>query len=313
MTVKDPVLLIAYRRSDNLSKLIELLISFEVPKIYISLDNVDHSDPRAQSDHLECLVVIKRFLLKYPDKIKTNYHEANVGCALGVISACDWFFESEKFGVILEDDCFPSFDFFQLVSTTKELLYHSSNIWLICGTQLVIDKSNRGGFYISKYALTWGWATSDIKWREMSQSLRLNVRDFAKRKKLHPENSYWHFGANRAEQGIVDVWDTILLHRMQVLNKKAILPYQNLVTNLGFDDRATHTKGDVSIRINFGCFEAGQEIKEDFMMDKLLKKQIYSITLKHLLTNRLRRLIDLITARIKSAQAIPLSSRLNRL
>lgn len=313
MAIKDPVLLIAYRRSDNLSKLIELLISFEVPKIYISLDNVDHADPRAHLDHLDCLLIIKRFVLKYPGKIKTNFHEANVGCALGVISACDWFFESEKFGVILEDDCFPSFDFFQLVNMTKEFLYHHSNIWLICGTQLVIDKSNRGGFYISKYALTWGWATSNIKWREMSQSLRLTVRDFAKQNKMHPEISYWHFGATRAEQGLVDVWDTILLHRMQVLNKKAILPYQNLVTNIGFDNRATHTKGDYSIRINFGRFEADQEIKEDFEMDKLLKKQIYSITLKHLLTNRLRRLIDLITARIKKSQANSLSSRLNRL
>jgi hypothetical protein len=311
MTIKDPVLIIAYRRSENLSNLIELLISFEVPKIYISLDNVDHSDPRAQLDHLDCLAVINKFLLKFPDKIITSYHKANVGCALGVISACDWFFKSEKFGIILEDDCFPSFDFFQLVNITKELLYRSSNIWLICGTQLVIDKSNRFGFYISKYALTWGWATSDIKWREMSHSLRLTVRDFAKQNKMIPENSYWYFGAKRAELGLVDVWDTILLHRMHVLNKKAILPYQNLVTNLGFDDRATHTKGDVSIKLGFGRFEADQKSKEDFEMDKLLRRQIYSINFKHLLTNRLRRLIDLITARSNSSKANYLRSRLN--
>jgi len=42
----------------------------------------------------------------------TLFHEENLGCKLAVSSAINWFFEQEKAGIILEDECLPDQTFF---------------------------------------------------------------------------------------------------------------------------------------------------------------------------------------------------------
>jgi hypothetical protein len=112
---------------------------------------------------------------------------------------------------------------------------------------------------------------------------------------MNPENSYWFYGALRAELGHVDVWDTVLLHRMTSQGKLAILPYQNLIENIGSDDVATHTKGDsLSKQLKKGRYFPTEKIQSDFLMDDLIKKNIYRISYSHLIRNRLRRLLDVL-------------------
>jgi hypothetical protein len=46
-------------------------------------------------------------------EVKTLFREKNLGCKYLVREAIDWFFENEKMGIILVDDCLPSLSFFQ--------------------------------------------------------------------------------------------------------------------------------------------------------------------------------------------------------
>ena len=310
MEIKDSVLIIGYRRAQNLSNLISTCLDQGVRKIYISLDNVKQGDLEAKKDHLECLKIIEKAITDHSDTIYFRALSDNVGCAVGVISACDWFFSQEPFGIVLEDDCIPSKYFFEFVNNAKIFLFENDDLWLLCGTQFAQSKSLENGYFLSKYALTWGWATFDFKWFEISRNLRKSVHDYHASFKIIPEDSYWFFGALRAEQGFVDVWDTILLHRMLTLGKKAILPYQNLITNVGYDDRATHTKGQNQIKKHVGIFESSPKRENDREMDNEIKKEIYQIRCRHLLSNRVRRLLDLFSQKTLKSNPIVLNKRL---
>jgi hypothetical protein len=298
MTDNLSVLIIGYRRSVNLDLLIRSCIDNNINKIFIALDNIidKSNDLQAIQDHLECAKVVKNAMQKSPGLIEFAIQEKNAGCAVGVLSACDWFFSKVKYGIVLEDDCIPTSDFFKFVVDQFNNLEINPDAWLICGTQLVSYDQNLQGAYLSKYALTWGWATTNVKWIEIYRSitnLKRSFRSFSQA--MNPENSYWNFGALRAELGYVDVWDTVLLNRMINQGKCAILPYQNLIENIGSDEVATHTKGDsLSKQLKKGRYIPDGKIQSDFLMDDLIKKNVYRISYSHLLRNRIRRLLDIL-------------------
>lgn len=296
MTDGLSALIIGYRRSANIDLLIRSCINNNVTSIYVALDNVieKSKDSQAIQDYLDCIKVVKNAMQKNPGLIEFAVQEKNAGCAVGVLSACNWFFSRVNYGIVLEDDCIPSSDFFKFVVDQFNNLETNSNAWLICGSQLVSYDHNLRGAYLSKYALTWGWATTSSKWTEMYGAITKKndtYRSFLQ--VINPESSYWFYGALRAELGYVDVWDTVLLNRMIQNEKKSILPYQNLIENIGSDDVATHTKGDsLSKQLKPGTYFPTRNIKSDLLMDDLIKKEIYRISYAHLIRNRIRRLID---------------------
>jgi hypothetical protein len=298
MTDQLSVLIIGYRRSVNIDLLIQSCIDNNVNKIFIALDNVidKSNDLQGVRDHLDCTKVIENAMQKNPGLIEFATQEKNAGCAAGVLSACNWFFRKVQYGIVLEDDCIPTSDFFKFVAEQFNNLEINSNAWLICGTQLVTYDQNLQGAYLSKYALTWGWATTSKKWIEIYNTITKRYKSFGSfSQAMNPEHSYWFYGALRAELGYVDVWDTVLLHRMVSQGKLAILPYHNLVENIGSDDVATHTKGDsLSKQLKTGRYFPTEKIQSDLLMDDLIKKNIYKISYSHLIRNRLRRVLDVL-------------------
>jgi hypothetical protein len=312
MAKLEAVLIIAYRRSANLERLLELCQKAEIPRVYVSLDAVDGDDALALEDNLNCVKIIQTFQRKYPGKLIAKLNTANLGCAVNVVSSCDWFFSLETFGVVLEDDCIPAEDFFGYVEQMGEKLESDSRIWLICGTQLAPPHQDSDGAILSRYALIWGWATSNINWVQISVSLRQSVRSFSNNKNTSVENSYWYYGALRAEEGLVDVWDTILVQRMRALGKYAILPRTNLVTNVGFDSRATHTTGTNLVKQQpIGKYLHSEDLSYDSEVDGYLRRNIYKIYTFRYLTNRIRNLLDLSAKWSKKENKDSLRNRLS--
>ena len=92
---------------------------------------------------------------------KTKFSNFNLGCRRSVSSAINWLFQTEKNGIILEDDCIPSKTFFSFCDQMLEKYKESDDVYLF---QEVIFKKiiGDGDYYFSKYAHCWGWAT----WKE---------------------------------------------------------------------------------------------------------------------------------------------------
>jgi len=290
-------LLIAYQRPQNTLKIIEDFFAFSDGKLYISLDYPKNATQEQIDNHSEISSLIFTFTELFPNRVIFRSSKVNLGCSLSVLSSLDWFFSTETEGIILEDDCLPSEDFYVFARRSLDAMKSPQleNVVLGCGTQFVPNNLIPTPGYLSKYILTWGWFTDRNSWLKIknamifSEHLKLSFRQ-----KFNIEHVYWRAGARRAYEGFVDVWDTILVNALQLNGLTSILPAVNLVKNVGFDEAALHTK-DASL-VNRPTEELiinNMLFQQNFIADKWLHDHLFKISARHFFTTRITKLLDL--------------------
>ena len=107
-----PILLITFNRPWLTQQVFDQIRKARPTKLYISNDG-PRSDRKGEYE--KCVQV--RDIIKQVDWkciVKTRFSEINQGCKYGPVNAINWFFESEEMGIILEDDCIPHPDFFDI-------------------------------------------------------------------------------------------------------------------------------------------------------------------------------------------------------
>jgi hypothetical protein len=305
----EAALIIAYRRYKNVSKLIDILCEEGVKRIYLAIDRNSPLDSNSLLDVNKTIEVAIEARKKMPGQLRIAIHVENVGCSAAVLSACDWFFENEEFGLIFEDDCIPSKEFLTYASYSRKIIETNSNVWLFCGTQFAPNEKSIDTWSLSKYALIWGWGTSKRNWNQIASSLRKNRMNIFSSDIGFAEKQYWSAGARRSSSGVVDAWDNILIQRMLSLGKKAILPKYALVSNIGNDSAATHTISESSwLSMKTGSFDSPRAAPfENPDLDLWLKRRFYKISIRHIFTTQITYLLDLITGR--SRRSDDLTSR----
>jgi hypothetical protein len=304
----EAALIIAYRRWENLAKLIEILNSQGIKRIYVAIDRNNSMDDTSSMDVDKTIDIAMRAKSAIND-LQIAVHSENVGCSAAVLSACDWFFENEEFGLVFEDDCFPAIDFFTYAKKSKQVIESNNEVWLFCGTQFATSLPEQESWSLSKYALIWGWGTSRKKWIEIASALKDETLKVIDAKISISERQYWTAGAHRSSSGIVDAWDNVLIQRMLSLGKKAILPQFALVSNIGNDSAATHTIGESNwLQIKTGNFSIPvQDPLENPNLDLWLKNKFYKIAWRHIFTTRITKCLDVI--KMTSLRVVDLNAR----
>ena len=288
-----PILLIGYRRYSNLEVLVELAIRAGVPRVYVALDGPLDKD--AEPDSNMCLALIESYVKRYPDLILIKKSSKNLGLGVSVITACDWFFENEEFGAILEDDCIPSIDFFEWVSNSKVELENDENLLMVSGSQFYQSKNQISKKYTANYPVIWGWATSSDKWRPMSDFLHGGIfPSLALSKMRFLDYIYWSSGTRRVFDGFIDTWDIPLAFFFQIHNSKSLLPPVNLVSNIGFESFSTHTKKHSDhLVVPVGHYSKSMQLSDDSSdISSWYRNRIYGIRSRHLFTTQITRICD---------------------
>ena len=290
-----PVLVIGYQRTNTLIQILDLCLSNGTKRIFVSIDAPKNLDDKSLENFELLKSIVEQYRVRF-DLFQSKFHARNLGCAVHVLSAIDWAFSFEDELVILEDDCIPSDGFFNFMKEGLAVMDHQSEIALVCGTQHAPSFSNTDRYFKSMYPLTWGWATSKIQWHD----IKSGIIDGGKKVPIsltnfNPESIYWLEGSRRAYEGYVDVWDTPLAHFLYSKNKYALLPRENLVSNIGNDSAATHMRDQHDwLFKKVGEFRNGLPTlaNSDFTADRWLAKNFYGIRFRHLLTTRITRLKD---------------------
>jgi hypothetical protein len=241
------VLLIVFNRPDKVAASLEQLSRFFSGKLYISCDG-----PRAGGCDEEKIDEVWKIVDRYKDKftIYTQRCGKNIGCRLGVISAIDWFFESEDEGIILEDDIFVTPQFLEFCKRNLEHFRDDSRIGSISGCNPgahLIEDSN--SYYFSVFNFIWGWATWKRSWSLYRKDMEY-CDEWISSGGLKSIfwgstfiESYWEKVFSAVKDGRVDTWDAQWAYTCWSNNLLCVMPRKNLVTNFGFDDDATHTMG----------------------------------------------------------------------
>ena len=239
-----PVLLITFNRPNETKEVLKRIKHYAPKKIYVSSDG-----PRISKTN-EVLTVnnlrnsLNR-LIDWDCEVNYLFHSSNLGCKKAVSSAINWFFEKEEMGIILEDDCVPSIDFFKFCEITLNRYKDEEKVFHIDGTNFG-KPSNNHLLHFSKYALIWGWAT----WRRAWNYYDVDMIDYPKFRKNNflqsifskDEINYWIPKLDQAYQNKIDTWDYQWFYTIWKNQAITVRPDRNLIKNIGFDSDATHTK-----------------------------------------------------------------------
>ena len=183
--------------------------------------------------------------------VKTLFREKNLGCKYAVSGAISWFFENEEMGIILEDDCLPDLAFFPFCQELLERYRHDQRISMISGINEQFGKKrNDDSYYFSKYTHVWGWASWRNRWNgsyDVDMSKWPGIRDgewIADMIGHKQEARYWQNVFERVYSDEIDTWDYQWAFANFLNSRISILPNVNMISNIGFNEDATHTTAD---------------------------------------------------------------------
>lgn len=287
------VLIIAYRRHANLKKILDYCLENEVTNVYVALDAP--KDAAATLDVQKCLEVIEGFKSSNLLSLKLKRANSNLGCSISVLTACDWVFCYEDFALIMEDDCLPSNDFFRFAQDGLQEMQLNPRIGMLGGSQFAPIEITANVWSLSDYPLIWGWGTSKIRWNEIRDAyLSIGKPLFLDTFESHHESVYWYSGTRRAVQGFVDAWDTPLVYVFKQLDLKALLPGRNLVTNVGNDAAAIHTKTHTNLlnRDTQKYFETSARPMLNSALNHWQRKELFRISIRHVFSTKFTRCKD---------------------
>lgn len=233
--MKRAVLFITFNRLDYVQETFEQIRIAKPPRFYIASDG-----PRENVEgEAEKIQAVRDYILNNIDwdcEVKTRFLEKNSGgCAYGVSGAVTWFFEQEKDGIVLEDDCVPSQSFFGYCEELLDRYKDDKRVWHISGTGQYKDDSATDTYYFTKIQHCWGWAGWADRWKHF----KLDVTDYNLKdlKKLSDDvfvQEYWQKELKRVQDNKAFTWDYQWALIIVAKNGYCINPYKNMITNIGF-------------------------------------------------------------------------------
>ena len=237
-----PVLFLVFNRPDTTKQVFEAIRKAKPSRLYVAADG-PRADKSGEAEKVEQVRQIATNV-DWDCEVKTLFREKNLGCRVGVSSAIDWFFENEEEGIILEDDCLPSQSFFWFCEELLKQYRRDTRVMHIGGCNPIDRQLVSNTYYFSKYNRIWGWASWRRAWKYFDVTIK-QWQEF-KEKKLHYqlfdsiEAKIWEKKWDSVYCSQVDTWDFQWFF-CRLIQGKAIIPRTNLVSNIGFNEYATHT------------------------------------------------------------------------
>jgi hypothetical protein len=278
-------LIVSYARTNNTVQLIETAINSGASRIYVSIDGPRSKEIATTQTLL--LMRIRELQLNFPGQIFIWQRKTNMKSGASVIASLDWVFSREIEACVIEDDLELEKDFFDFMAFGLQAMKSNPKFLMVTGSNPFAELTN-ADFAFVNYPVSWGWATNQRNWliiRELifRKSLRnLNFRQLSK-------DCYWKIGKKRALLGRIDAWDVPLASEMYKTDYLTLLPPVNLVTNIGFDDHASHTTEKIwplglhrgKLPSNLGAplsGVVGDNLNEEF------ERNIYRISFHHVIS-----------------------------
>jgi hypothetical protein len=241
--IKSPVLLLVFNRPDTTQLVFEQIRKGKPDKLYIAADGA--RDNKEGEKEL-CQQTRQLLNIDWDCEVKTLFREKNLGCKLAVSGGIKWFFENEEEGIVLEDDCLPNEDFFRFCDTLLEKYRLDTRIMHIGGTNLVSKKFGTDTYYFSKFTNVWGWASWRRVWVNYDENLE-KLDEFIKLdllKYVYQKNTVRKYLINafiQTRNNYINTWDYQYAFLNFWNNGLSVCPNYNMITNIGFNERGTHT------------------------------------------------------------------------
>lgn len=243
--MKKAVVLIIYKRGEYLDQIFDSIKKYKPSNLYIIADGPKNIEEKLLCDNAREKA---NKLVSWPCKTTKIYSNKHLGLRSRVVSGLNQVFELESSAIILEDDLLIDPSFFRFATQLLDKYKNNKSILSISGTnflykQYIPDNS----YYFSQYPHSWGWATWRRAWQLFDNNMDSweDLKNSQKMKGLIPdkiERLFWTMIFDRLKSDYYDSWAYRWTYTHIINGKLSITPSVNLVSNLGHDIYATHTK-----------------------------------------------------------------------
>jgi hypothetical protein len=240
-----PLLMIAFNRPEKTQRVFEAVRAAAPRRLYVAADGPRANVP-SDSDRCErTRGVFHR--VDWPCEVKRLYQTDNLGCKRGVETAIAWFLANEESGIILEDDCLPTPDFFPFCAELLEHYRDTPEVMMIGGHNSLGEwDGNEASYVFSRTAPIWGWATWRRAWARYDPALTRwgepEARALIRSRMPLTEYRITSQRFDSVYEGRRDTWDFGWAFAILLNQGVSVMPARNLVSNIGFDSEATHTR-----------------------------------------------------------------------
>lgn len=245
---KLPILVLAFNRADHVKKALEPIRRYKPDRIYFACDGPRthiEGETKAVEDTRQTMLAS----VDWPCEVKTLFRDVNLGCARGVSSAIDWFFEDVEYGIIIEDDVIVGEDFFKLCEELLPRYKDNDRIMEISAMNYGNRTDDNISYVYSQCYHCWGWATWRRAWNKMDMSMscinHITIPYIVKRLGLFRGIiMYRYFKIGYRNINTFNSWATRWFLSILYYDGLVICPIQNLVKNIGVTEGAHYSKQD---------------------------------------------------------------------
>jgi hypothetical protein len=241
------VLLLIFNRPNLTAKVLERIRAVKPAQLFIAADGPRPGNAEDAVNCKACRDLVSR--IDWDCRVQTLYREENLGCGEAVSSAITWFFSQVEEGIILEDDCLPDLSFFPYCTELLEKYRDHPEVMTITGSRFHQPEGSElaTSYDFSIYHHIWGWASWRRAWKlnrkkVPDSALVLDSGKLADLLQNPRVAEFWLGIAHIYCSGQIDTWDFPWVFSCWEHGGLSIRPQQNLISNLGYDQRATHTK-----------------------------------------------------------------------
>lgn len=309
----SPILFLIFNRPDTAARVFASIREARPRKLYIAADG-----PRSHRTGEDVLCEEVRNIalgVDWPCQVQTLFRTENLGCKRAVSDAIDWFFENEPEGIILEDDCLPTQDFFRFCDELLDRYRDDTRVGSISGDNFISSTwKPKESYYFSRFSHIWGWAT----WRRAWSKYDVNMADWSKPgtslvdciafKGNRRAANYWGKLFDKVKDNQIDTWDYQWAYACFKNDWLCCLPSTNLVSNIGFGLNATHTRTVESKLANINTEQlewplshpqavSNSEKADNWTLDHVFEIKMHSWTIGRLMAS-LRYRLSLFTQRV---------------
>ena len=240
-----PVALIVFNRPDLTIQVAQRILGASPSALYLIADGPRDAYPQ----DIELCRQTRDAVLSLPwdCPVHTLFAESNMGLRARVSSGLDWVFSRVDEAIIMEDDCLADETFFRYATELLKKYSADLRVGVISGNNFLRGSRVSGdSYFFSSDVRIWGWATWARVWKDFSRDgldyswQRDEAREVMNAIPSPGRRKALLRDAERAHR--INSWALPFVLHCVKRGYVNVMPEVNLVTNVGFGARSTHTK-----------------------------------------------------------------------
>ncbi len=268
--MRTPVALFLYRRPALTARVFAAVRAARPRRLFLIADG-----PRA--GEAEAVAAARAVCaVDWPCAVERLFAERHLGLRARLSSGLDAVFAAEPEAIVLEDDTLPGADFFPFCESLLARYRHEPRVAQVSGCNPLLRWKAATHLY-SRLGSIWGWASWRRAWRLYDVGAASAASEEVARRVAAvvgaEEAGRRRKRTRAAGAGTLDTWDFQWSWARLAAGAVSAVSAVNLVSNIGFGARASHTHGGLGALPRWGWEgppRAPAELAPDADYDRLL-------------------------------------------